>query len=635
MTRTAVRDFGPDDRVGLIGPSLDAHTLGIGSVARLLADCGVRVVEAGTEERDAASAPWAPGNGRALAAWIRANRITVLGFSYRLDPADGVRLFGAFLDALRGSLSLAADGGTVRALLFAGLPETCALVAERFPLVSGIFSGEETPAETLAAFGIPSAAVSADAAAGVAYDEARMSFGRDLVARGDWLGVRSVDRSGAPRFGLRGDGIVGRIVHGRSLALPPLIRAHVGPYLPDRREAVRLFLSWTRQLARGGLLDVLSIGISQLSQSAFGEDHEGMLDGGGVPINSPGEYSDVWSAARPMLVRTYAGTKDVGRLARMYEERIDIAWHAFSFWWFCETDGRGPNGVLENLGEHLGALRFVAASGKPFEPNVPHHFAFRGADDATYVVSGFLAAKAAKLAGVRFLVLQVMLNTPRSTWGVQDLAKARALLSLARELEDGGFRVFLQPRGGLDYFSADEAKAKAQLAAVTALMDDIEPENGASPDIIHVVSHSEGRGLADPPVIEESVRITRHALVQWRKVRASGYAVDLARDAEVEARTSALLSEARTLVAAFESSVPDPYSARGLYDALAFGFLAAPWLLGCRGEFPAATAWRTGLSGGAVRVVDAEGRPVPASERAAVCAERARAAVAARAAGRG
>ena len=53
-----------------------------------------------------------------------------------------------------------------------------------------------------------------------------------------------------------------------------------------------------------------------------------------------------------------------------------------------------------------------------------------------------------------------MLNTPRFTWGIQDLAKSRAMLKLVKELEDSHFRVVLQPRAGLDYFSADLDKAK-------------------------------------------------------------------------------------------------------------------------------------------------------------------------------
>ncbi|GAH73160.1 unnamed protein product, partial [marine sediment metagenome] len=254
------------------------------------------------------------------------------------------------------------------------------------------------------------------------YDAALQSFGRDVVETGDWASVAPVDRQTSPAFGMKREKVVDRIEHGRKSGLPPLMRAHAGPYQPNRRQAVELFESWCRQLAHVGVLDVLSIGTSQLTQARFGEDWSGRPNGGGVPINSPDEYERIWQAARPMLVRTYAGTRGIPALAAMYEETMNIAWHALSLWWFSRIDGRGPNSVLENLHEHFEALRLIASAGKPYEPNVSHHFAFRGADDVTYVVSAVLAARAAKRVGIRDLILQIMLNDPKYTWGVNDLA---------------------------------------------------------------------------------------------------------------------------------------------------------------------------------------------------------------------
>jgi hypothetical protein len=316
-----------------------------------------------------------------------------------------------------------------------------------------------------------------------------------------------------------------------------------------------------------------------------------------------------------MLVRSYAGTRDVESMARMLEANIDNAWHALSLWWFCKIDGRGPNTVLENLEQHIATLRYIASVGKPFEPNVPHHFAFRGGDDLTYVLSGLVAAKAAKAAGVRRLIAQTMLNTPKQTWGICDLAKARALLSLLREMEDGDFRVYLQPRGGLDYFSGDPEKAKAQLAAVTALMDDIEPALPSSPQIIHVVSYSEGYALADPDIVNDSVRLTRHALAEYRRMRKDGAVEDMSTNPLVLARTSELVGEARAALACIESTIRDPYSARGLYEIMASGFFAVPYLWECREDFAAATRWKTRAVSGAIRVVGDDGSPVSLEER--------------------
>jgi hypothetical protein len=399
------------------------------------------------------------------------------------------------------------------------------------------------------------------------------------------------------------------------------MRAHVGPYLPERVQAVHLFLDWARQLAQSGFLDVLSIGTSQLSQSNFGEDWGAKPNGGGVPLNSPEEFRSVWEAARPMLVRTYAGTKDVPQLACMYEDTINIAWHALSLWWFCKIDGRGPNSVQANLEQHVRTLRFAARSGKPFEPNIPHHFAFRGADDVTYVVSSVLAARTAKALGIRHFILQNMLNTPKSTWGVHDLAKSRAMLGLVRELEDGDFRVFLQPRAGLDYFSPDLEKAKVQLAAVSALMDDIEPHSPSSPPLIHVVSYSEASHLADPAVINESIRITRSAIEEYRRLRARGEVEDMSRHPEVTRRADELIAGARAVLGAIESAVPAPYSAHGLYQVFAAGFLPVPYLWECRDEFRKAIQWRTRVVRGSVKVVDEAGRVIPPQERAQRVAE--------------
>lgn len=604
-----------DDVVGLVRPAIDAHTLGLSSVAQLLRDCGIRTVTADAQVCTAAGRPSVPGNIAVIDHWIRQSRITRLGFSYRLDPSDGAHVFGSLMCQLRDRRLLSDQGGPLQSIFFAGLPSACGLVKQEHGERVTVFWGDETLSETLDRIGIPPALRPREVNEQVAYDIGRFEFGRELLQKELHLRVRPVDWSDCPGFGAKHDLLVNRIRYARERGLLPLIRAHVGPYLPNRKRAVELYLDWCRTLARAGLLDVLSIGTSQLSQSNFGEEWGSEPNGGGVPINSPAEFIAVREASRPMLLRTYAGTNRMPELARMYEETINIAWHAFSLWWFCAMDGRGPLSVRENLRMQLETLRVVADSGKPYEPNTSHHFAFRGADDVTFIVSAVLAARVAKRAGVRHLVLQNMLNTPRYTWGVQDLAKSRALLTLVRELEDERFKVLLQPRAGLDFFSHDPEKSKIQLAAVTALMDDIEPHDPASPCIIHVVSYSEGSHLAEPHVVNESIQITRAALMEYRRQRDLGLVEDMSRNPDVLSRTEELLSDARTVLGVIERHIHQPYSAQGLYNILAGGFLPIPYLWECRGEFQRAVGWRSRVFKGSVRIIDDDGRPISVQQR--------------------
>lgn len=610
-----------DEIFGLLRPAVDVHTLGISYAAELLSEAGYRVVISDRVITEAVNHIHRPGSSALVRGWIKQHGITRLGLSYRLDPDQAAEVFERLYYQLRDHKMLGTGRGKLRGVYFAGLPAACSRIKSRHGDEFPVFQGDETPEEALAKFGVSRERIPASLARRSAYDEHRMAFGRELIRKGEHLAEMPVDRSGYEAFGTRKDHLFSRVEHGREHGLPPLMRVHVGPYHPERVKAVEQFIGWIRDLKRTGFLDVLSVGTSQLTQEKFGEDWRDAPNGGGVPINSEAEYERIWEEACPMFVRTYAGTQRIPELARIHERSLNIAWHALSFWWFSCIDGRGPHSVLENLREHLLTLDFIAKTGKPFEPNIPHHFAFRGGDDVTYVLSAVLAARVAKLRGVKYFVLQNMLNTPRQTAGVQDLAKSRAMLRMVRELEDRNFRVLLQPRAGLDYFSPDMDKAKVQLAAVSAMMEDIEPGNPSSPEVIHVVSFSEASHLATPEIIDESIQITRNAIGQWRQLRCRGELDSVFDDADVEERTRHLCAEAGILLAAIEGVVDAPYSAEGLYQIFAAGFFAAPHLWGCREEFAHATAWSTAVVDGGVWVVDKGGLLVPATERGRVASE--------------
>ena len=209
----------------------------------------------------------------------------------------------------------------------------------------------------------------------------------------------------------------------------------------------------------------------------------------------------------------------------------------------------------------------------------------------------------AKKCGAKYFVLQNMLNTPRSTWGVQDLAKSRVLLRLVKELEDNNFRVILQTRAGLDFFKPDIDEAKAQLAAVTAMMDDIDPKNIYSPEIIHVVSYSEALYLATPDIINESIKITRHALKEYR---AQKWNLGIVSEAEeqIRERQYRLERDARKILKAMEENIDNLYSPAGLYIAFAAGWLPVPQLWSDSEEFLIAKNWQTQIKNGGVEVVE-------------------------------
>jgi len=606
------------DVIGLLHPSIDAHTLGVSSVCALLEECGLRCLLADAGVAKAVMSLSDPASRSLIRQWLKGAGITSLGFSYRLDPDSGVGYFRHLLHFLREERLWAEQGGILSRVFFAGLPLAAERVRRECPEVDAVFLGDESPSQTLQMLGVPAHLIPGSILAGSEYDEARLGFGRRLIAEGRHLSVVPPARGTYPEFGSPRDSLAARLLNRRLRGLPPLLRAHVGPYLQDRQEALRLYDSWVRTLAADGFLDVLSIGTSQLSQQDFQGNWEGKPDGGGVPLHSPEEFACVWRAARPMLVRSYAGTSRVPEMAAMLEENIHIAWHALSFWWFCQIDGRGDNHLLENLRQHCATLDYIARTGKPFEANVPHHFSFRGGDDVTYVASVLLAAKLARKRGIRCFVLQLMLNTPKSTWGIQDLAKARAAVMLLRQLEDKDLRIIVQMRGGLDYFSPDPQVAKAQLAAVSVLMKDVGGGQDHGPDIIHVVGYSEGFALADPAVVRESCQITLAALELSAGALARGDLPDMRSNLEVEERCRLLLEESSALVQDIERRIPEPYTPEGLYAVFAHGYLPVPYLWRCREEFPKAVNWNTRPVQGGVQVVDSLGRRMSMSDRLAL-----------------
>lgn len=603
------------DIFGFIKPLVDVHTMGIYTMANLLRDCGYKVVMAKDDINEAVEDLKKVNNYSLLKHWLESNKISRIGFSYRMDPKDACDYFMTLYEQLKSHEMFMEQGGPIKELSFAGLPDACELVRQKTDGIVLTFPGNESPVEALRMYGVPEDILPASLNNHNPYDNMRWDFAKKLIENESWRLEPAQDHYGYKECGQNDDTYVARLEYARGKNALPIIRTHSGPYNPNRLEALKEYNSWCKDLAESKLLDVLSIGSSQLTQSNFGEDWEGKPNGGGVPVNSELEYQNIRENANPMLVRTYSGTKNVPGLAVIHERSLNISWHALSFWWFNELDGRGKNTLLENLKEHFETVRYIVTTGKPVEPNVPHHFAFRGADDVSYIVSGFLAAKAIKKMGASHMILQNMLNTPKYTWGVQDLAKGRCMIKLVRELEDDNFKVSLQTRGGLDYFAPDLEEAKIQLAAVTCMMDDLEPENDNSPEIVHVVNYSEAVRLATPPIIKESIKITLAALHQYRYARKMGMVPNMKYDKDVQYRYEALMYEARAAIKLLEDNIPNLYTPEGFEKVFKEGFLAVPYLMDQDHKYPKATMWKTAIKNGGICVVDDDGKIISTEER--------------------
>jgi len=597
------------NKIGIIKSQLDAHTLGISAVRSLIEESGYAVLVAPEEISEIlAFLPEKTAVDR-LRDWLVFNEISGLGCTYRLDPGAGVRLFDKVYSAV---VALKKEGVCLELrLFFAGLPDAVELIKQKYGRSVTTFNGDETPIETLVKLNIDPKKIPSWLSEESRFDSNRFQLASDLIDDQSYVDSRENSLPNLCRTGSLGARLKAiKQVKGRTLC-----RAHAGPYFDDIEFSLAIFDQWVRELSKSGELDILSIGTSQLTQQAFGEVWGATPNGGGVPINSEFEFKAVKHAAGDMLVRSYSGTNKVPEYSQMLNRTIDCAWHALSIWWFNQVDGRGPLSLKQTISQHLETLKLLAKANKPFEPNVGHHFAFRGADEVTSIVATVLAVRMAVKLGVKDIILQVMLNTPKMTSGVSDIVKYRALMNALNAFQDtSNVNIIPQPRAGLAYFSPDLQKAKVQLASVSGLMTMLD-EQRRLPPIVHVVGFSEASHLAGPDVIDESVKITRKAIRDFSKLESSeiGLTEDVIQDLESKIRQ--LTTEILTMVQHIEKHIPNLWSVEGLYQVYRRGYFAVPDMWCCRDELELATIWNTRVCEGAMRVVDDNGKPITMNER--------------------
>jgi methylmalonyl-CoA mutase cobalamin-binding subunit len=491
-------------------------------------------------------------------AAARHEKADLVGVSYRLTPETGERLLGEFAEAAD---DLRATG--VR-FAFGGTPP----VAERaraLGFFERVFDGSE-PAEVVLAY------LKGQPAGGLRETD----FPQTTVERIVWK---------APY---------------------PILRHHFG--LPTMEATI----SGIEKIAEAQALDVISLGIDQDAQENFfhPERQEARRKGaGGVPVRSAEDYRALYAAGRRgnfPLMRTYSGTDDFIRLAKMYVEMINNAWAAIPLFWFNQMDGRGPWDLEGSIREHQRVMAWYGERGIPVELNEPHHWGMRDAPDVVFVVSAYLSAYNARAFGAKDYIAQLMFNSPPGLSDAMDLAKMLAILDLIEPLGGSVFRIWLQTRTGLLSYPLDPIAGRAHLAASVYL------QMALKPHIVHVVGHTEAHHAATAEDVIEACGLARRAIEN--AVRG---VPDMTADPAVQARREELGREAQVTLEAIRSlaapGVEDPLlDAATLARAVTNGILDAPHL---KNNPFGRGAIRTQIVKGQCLTIDEKGHPLNEAER--------------------
>jgi methylmalonyl-CoA mutase cobalamin-binding subunit len=386
----------------------------------------------------------------------------------------------------------------------------------------------------------------------------------------------------------------------------PLLRHHYG------QPTMEATIKGIQQIAEAKALDVISLGIDQDAQANFfhpDRQNPRQKGAGGVPVRSAEDYRALYAASRTgnfPLMRSYSGTDDFLRLAKLYKDTINIAWCAIPIFWFNKMDGRGPWGLEESIRKHQEVMAWYGEQGIPVELNEPHHWGMRDAPDVIFVVSAYLSAYNAKKFGVGDYIAQMMFNSPPGTSDAMDLAKMLACLAMIDPLQDDHFRIWRQTRTGLLSYPLQEDAARAHLAASIYL------QMALKPHIVHIVGHTEAHHAATAKDIIEASWMARQAIENARKGQP-----EMTHDPAIQNRVDALVKEARITLAAIRDLAPkdvqDPLvDPSTLKKAVKSGILDAPHL---KNNPFACGLIQTRIQNGACVAIDSEGNPLSERER--------------------
>ena len=448
----------------------------------------------------------------------------IVGLSYRLSPEP----LNNILNDLKKNIEMNEYLKDID-WLFGGT-ELTALVAEKYDIFDKIFYGNEDIDEV------------------IAYIKGQENLEEEVYS----------------------DNLIGRI---NSKYPYPILRHHLG--LTSMEKTIEAI----EKIADSEVLDIISVAPDQNAQEFFFDQEnmdESLSGAGGVPIRNENDLRALYDAAQRgnyPLLRSYSGTKNILKFAKVLQDTIDNAWCAVPLFWYSELDRRGPRTLKEAITENQQVMAWHGERNIPVEVNDPHHWSLRDAHDAIGVADAYLAAYNAKKMGVKDYIAQFMFNVPAYISAENDLGKMLAKIELIEGLQDENFNIYRQARAGLASFPTDLYQAKGQLAASAYLAMAIEPH------IYHVVGFCEAHHAAEADDVIESCKIVRGII----KNDFLGH-IDLTKDANVQSRKRELIKEAEIILNGIKSlgrGVEDPLSDPDtLVRAVKAGILDAPHLKG-------------------------------------------------------
>ncbi len=523
------------------------HVAGVINFLRLAEQAGWRTVFLGP-----AVSP------QALIAAAKRENADLVGVSYRLTPETGERLLGEFAEAAD---ELRSQG--VR-FAFGGTPPL-AKSARAMGFFEAVFDGSQ-----------PANAVIAYLRGQKPGQETEADYPQSAIQRIQWK---------TPY---------------------PLLRHHYG------QPTMEATISGIQKIAAAKALDVISLGIDQDAQANFfhpERQNPRQRGAGGVPVRSAEDYQALYAASRSgnyPLLRAYSGTDDFLKLAKMYQETINIAWCAIPIFWFNQMDGRGPWGLEDSIRKHQEVMHWYSQQEIPVELNEPHHWGMRDAPDVLFVVSAYLSAYNAKAQGVQDYIAQMMFNSPPGATDTMDLAKMLACLEITAPLQDETFNIWRQTRTGLLSFPLQEDAARAHLSASIYL------QMALKPHIVHIVGHTEAHHAATAEDIISASQMAQQVI----NTAITGQP-EMTLDPIIKQRVRHLVQEAQVTLQAIRDiappDTPDPLTDPAtLARSITNGILDAPHL---KNNPFAKGAIQTRIINGACQAVDAAGTPLSEEQR--------------------